>query len=273
MNMPIETWLDGASCDESWLQDRALQYGDGLFETMVVRAGRIRFAGLHAERLARGCLQLHIEADQPLIWKQVESLARLHDCAMLKLLLTRGNATARGYAPSGTEQSRSILSVYPAPQASEIPTRVGVVTLRSCLGENPELAGIKHCNRLEQVLARASLKGTGAFEGLMASSSGQLISGTMSNVFVELDGVLMTPELDRCGIAGVMRAVILREAASCGIALRIVRIPMSELQRCTGMAMSNVRLGLLPVHELDGRHLPVSDTVRKLAARISTLEH
>jgi 4-amino-4-deoxychorismate lyase len=273
MNMPLETWLDGARCNEGWLQDRALQYGDGLFETMMVRAGRIRFAGLHAERLARGCARLHIEANQPLIWKQAESLAGQHDCAMLKLLLTRGDATARGYAPSGTERSRTILSVYPAPQTTEVPPRVGVVTLRNCLGENPELAGLKHCNRLEQVLARASLKGTGAFEGLMASSSGQLISGTMSNVFVELDGVLMTPELDRCGIAGVMRAVILREAASCGIALRIVRIPMHELLRCTSLAISNVRLGLLPVDELDGRHLPVSDAVRNLAARVSTLEH
>jgi 4-amino-4-deoxychorismate lyase len=273
MSLALETWVDGRARTEGWWQDRALQYGDGLFETMVVRNGRIRFAALHGERLARGCAKLHIDADHAAIWEQARQLAERHGGALLKLLLTRGDATARGYAPSGQECARVIFTVFPAPLASEVPEQVRAVTLRNCLGENPDLAGIKHCNRLEQVLARASLKGTTAFEGLMASSSGELISGTMSNVFVELDGILMTPELDRCGIAGVMRAVVLREAASRSITVRVARIPRQEIARCTSVALSNIRLGLLPVTELDGRRLQVSAAVSALASGIDALEH
>jgi 4-amino-4-deoxychorismate lyase len=271
MSSAIEVFVDGRPCTESWTQDRALQYGDGLFETMRVRNGRIRFESLHAERLARGCVRLAIQADHAAIWTQAQHLAQRHAQSLLKLQLTRGDATARGYAPSGAERPRLILGVYPEPLAADLPTEIRAVTCVSRLGENPDLAGIKHCNRLEQVLARASLKGTSAFEGLMGSSSGLLISGTMSNVFMELDGELVTPALDRCGIEGVLRAVALREAARTGKPVRVAGFPLSELSRCTGLALSNVRLGFLPVHLLDGRRLQCSARMQELAGRIDTL--
>jgi 4-amino-4-deoxychorismate lyase len=272
MSKALEIHVDGIACNEGWPQDRSLQYGDGLFETMLVRKGRIRFESLHAERLARGCSRLAINADHESIWSQARVLAHRHEAAMLKLQLTRGDATARGYGPSGAEHPRLILSVFPAPLAAELPVEIQAVTSAHCLGENPDLAGIKHCSRLEQVLARARLKDTGSFEGLMGSSSGLLISGTMSNVFMELEGELVTPVLNRCGIEGVMRAVVLREAARSGAAVRVADFPLSALARCTGLAISNVRLGLLPVHRLDGRNVHCSERVQKLAARIEAIE-
>jgi 4-amino-4-deoxychorismate lyase len=272
MSNAVEIQVDGQSCTGGWPQDRSLQYGDGLFETMLVRNGRIRFESLHAARLARGCDRLAIHANQQVIWLQARDLAQRHGNALLKLLLTRGDATVRGYAPSGAERPRLILSVYPAPLASELPTEIQAVTSDNRLGENPDLAGIKHCNRLEQVLARASLGKAGAFEGLMGSSSGLLISGTMSNVFMELDGELVTPVLERCGIEGVLRAVVLREATRAGMPVRVADFPVSVLARCTGLALSNVRLGLMPVHLLDGRKVQCSARVRELAARIEALE-
>ncbi|MEO6185400.1 MAG: aminotransferase class IV [Steroidobacteraceae bacterium] len=199
-------------------------------------------------------------------------MAASHGEALLKLQLTRGDATARGYAPAGNEQPRLIISVYAASTPAELPATVRAVSLRSRLGENPDLAGIKHCNRLEQVLARAALQGTGAFEGLMGSSSGQLISGTMSNVFLELDGELVTPAIDQCGVAGVLRAVVIREAALAGVRLRVAAIALSTLDRCSDLALSNVRLGLLPVQELDGRLLAQSPMLRDLAMRVETLD-
>lgn len=267
-----EIRVDGRISHEGWPQDRALQYGDGLFETMVVRNGRIRFVDLHGARLARGCEKLAIRADQPAIWEQAAQLAAQHGNALLKLLLSRGDATARGYAASGRERPRVIFSVHPAPVPGELPGRVRAVSLPHCLGENPHLAGLKHCSRLEQVLARTAMAGMDAFEGLMASSSGELISGTMSNVFVELDGVLMTPELDRCGIAGILRAVVLREAPHMGIPLQVCRMPMELLERCSALAVSNVRLGLLPVNEINGRSLQLSPALRALATRVDALD-
>ncbi len=272
MSTPLQILVDGMPATQGWPLDRGLQYGDGLFETMVVRGGRIRFEALHRARLEEGCRRLAIAADQDEIWGESRGLAARQGDALLKLLLTRGDAVARGYTPDGGERPRRILSVFPAPLDGELPDLVRVQSLSHTLGENPRLAGLKHCNRLEQVLARQALRGTGAFEGLMASSSGLLISGTMSNVFVELDGELVTPALDRCGIAGVMRAVVLREARCAQLPLRAAALPFDALERVTGLALSNARLGLLNVHELDGRKLPGGARFRQLAAGVASLE-
>jgi 4-amino-4-deoxychorismate lyase len=272
MSTALQVFVDGESCSESWTQDRGLQFGDGLFETMQVRGGNVRFESLHRARLTLGCSRLAITADHAGIWKQVAEQARVQGQALFKLQLTRGGATARGYAPTGSERTRVILSVFPPPSRAEIPAEIHVVPLDNVLGENPQLAGLKHCNRLEQVLARASLQGKEAFEGMMSSSSGRLISGTMSNVFLELDGGLVTPEVDRCGIAGVLRAVVLREARVAGIAVQVADISWSALDRCTSMALSNARIGLLPVNRVAGRPLAINAQLRALSARIETLE-
>ena len=270
---PLTVWVDGKPAGTEWALDRALHYGDGLFETIGVRDGALRFEALHRARLSEGCARLRSEVDQIGLWQQARSLAAQHPLCTLKVLVSRGSATARGYAPSGSERARVLLLAYAAAASPDVPPRVSVVTLRSVLGENPQLAGIKHCNRLEQVLARMELSQGGAFEGLMASSSGHLISGTMSNVFLEQDGALMTPRLDRCGIAGVTRAVVLREAAAAGVAVRVAELPLEILQRCNGLFLTNARVGVLPVHELDGRPLSISAGVLALAQRVSTLAH
>jgi 4-amino-4-deoxychorismate lyase len=271
MSGALETLVDGAACSQGWPQDRGLLYGDGLFETMLARAGQIRFESDHRARLAEGCRRLAIHADLDRIWQEAAATAARHGDATLRLQVTRGEATARGYAPSGREQARSILSIFPAPASADLPARINVVTLRQCLGENPDLAGLKHCNRLEQVLGRQALAGHAAFEGLMASSAGFLISGTMSNVFLELDGELVTPSVERCGVAGVLRAVVLRNAAALGIPIRIATLPLPVLARCSALALSNARLGLVPVHGLDGRELGHSSALDQLAARIAAL--
>ena len=273
VNAPLATLVDGeiASSATHWALDRGLHYGDGLFETMLVREGRLRFEALHRARLAEGCRRLHIAIDPDLPWQQARQLASHHPQCTLKLLVSRGSATARGYAPAGSEQPRVIALAYPPPAAGEFPATLRAVTLRSVLGENRQLAGLKHCNRLEQVLARQELQGRGAFEGLMASSSGLLVSGTMSNVFLELDGEWMTPALDRCGVAGVMRTVLLREAARCGVAVQQRDLPLAQLARCTGLLLTNARMGVRVVHELDGRTLPAAAALQPLLNRVSGL--
>jgi 4-amino-4-deoxychorismate lyase len=272
MSKPLELLVDGHASSERWPLDRGLMYGDGLFETMRVTRGRVRFEALHRARLTEGCQRLAIAADQPRIWDQVRQLAARHGEALLRLQLTRGVALARGYTPTGHEQALSILAAYTAPGIGELPQPLRVITLRNRLGENPDLAGLKHCNRLEQVLARQAMAGKDAFEGVLASSSGLLISGTMSNVFLELDGNIVTPALDRCGVAGVLRAVVLREAAAAGAPLRVTELPFESLYRATALALSNARFGLVLVDELDGRQLARSTRLTEIAARVTGLE-
>jgi len=271
MNQLLEMRVDGRITGEEWPLDRGLQYGDGLFETMLVRHGRVRFEALHRARLAEGCGRLGIDADLPRIWEEAGQLAMKHGNAMLRLQLTRGIAVARGYQPTGDERARWILAVFAAPAAA-MPQSLRVVTLRSRLGENPELAGLKHCNRLEQVLARQAMSRIDAFEGLMASSSGLLISGTMSNVFLELDGQIVTPAMDRCGVAGTRRAAVLREAMRTGTSVHVGQVPIEALQRVTALALSNARLGLVMVDVLDGRRLAHSTRLAALAAQVASLE-
>jgi len=140
------------------------------------------------------------------------------------------------------------------------------------MGENPQLAGLKHLNRLEQVLARQAMRGTGAFEGLVCSSSGRVISGTMSNMFVVRGTELLTPRVDRCGIAGVMRSIVLREAAQAGFTTREFDLPRSELIAIEEAFLTSVRLGVHPIEELDGRSLRTSAATLLLRQHIASLD-
>jgi 4-amino-4-deoxychorismate lyase len=272
--LPMEIRVDGQpGGTHGWPLDRGLHYGDGLFETMVVRGGRVRFMALHRARLARGLARLHIGLDEEAAWREVDAAARPHAGALLKLLVTRGDATERGYAPSGREVARRVLLVYapagiPAPQAA----RADAVTLTTRLGENPLLAGLKHANRLEQILARIELATTGAFEGLMANTSGLLVSATLGNVFLRLHGKWLTPRLDRCGIQGVMRAVVLREAAREGLEIREADIPVEALQSCESVCVTNVRMGLLCLASVDGRALAPDAALEALASKVERLD-
>jgi 4-amino-4-deoxychorismate lyase len=268
----LEMLVDGRRCKAGWPLDRGLLYGDGLFETMLVQSGRIRLEDLHRARLAEGCRRLFITADLAQIWNQVRQVAGRRANAILRLQLTRGVAQARGYAPTGHERASWVLAVFESDAGEAAPRPLRVRSLSSTLGENPQLAGLKHCNRLEQVLARQTMSGGSAFEGLLASSSGLLISGTMSNVFMELDREVVTPALDRCGVAGVMRAAVLREAARCGIPVRVTDVSFEALSRASALSLSNARLGLVAADELDGRPLERNAALEELAALVAALE-
>ena len=272
MSAPLASWLDGEPLSAGWRLDRGLHYGDGLFETMIVRNGRIRFAGAHQQRLQHGCQRLQIHCDATAALQQAQSLAGEGD-ALLKLIVTRGLATERGYAPAGNEQARHLLLRYALPPVDVVadqPTRLALLPVT--LGENPLLAGIKHLNRLELVLASAARRAHGCDEGLLCSSSGHLACGTSSNVFVVHEGRLLTPRVDRCGIAGVLRSVVLREAQQLGLPAQEQDLAPALLASATEVFITNVRLGVRIATEVDGRVMPPAPWAQALQRRIATLE-
>lgn len=267
---PAAAWIDGIPVHDSLAHDRGLHYGDGLFETLGVRDGRIRFASLHTERLASGCERLGIQCDaSAAIRSGLEGIDERN--GTLKLIVTRGEAVARGYGVTGGERTRVLRFWYPGEPPKRAQT-FRAVTLVQRWGENPSLAGMKHLNRLEQVLARRELGATDANEGLVGSSSGLAVSGTMSNVFLSIDGRLVTPRVDRCGIAGVMRAVVLREARARGIDVLQQEVPLIEAMRATSMFFTNVRIGLAAASHLDGRALAQPHDLIRLADSIEALD-
>ena len=259
--------LNGSPAQQVSPFDRAVHFGDGLFETIACRSGRPRFLSLHLERLLLGCQRLGIEpGNLDEVGAEVRSLAREVENSIVKVILTRGTALARGYGVTGREKAMRITFRYawPPETATESQDGVRVRTAKLRLGENPALAGLKHCNRLEQILARREWTDPGIAESLLYSSSGRLVSGTMSNVFIVEGSRLRTPRLDLCGVAGVMRRVVLREAERAGISVQEDVLGVEDVHKASELFVTNARIGLWPLRELDGRALQPGGTTRRL---------
>ncbi|MBV8741188.1 MAG: aminodeoxychorismate lyase [Sinobacteraceae bacterium] len=266
-------WIDGVRESVAAL-DRGLQFGDGLFETIACVRGEPRFLRRHLERLTRGCARLHIPMQDPApIGARVRQLARASERSIVKVVVTRGVALARGYAFSGAEKASCITFQYPAPQdlSAVADNGVKVQTLQLRLGENPALAGLKHCNRLEQILARAEWSDPAIFEGLLFSQSGHLTSGTMSNVFLVQAGRLATPRVDRCGVAGVMRAVVLDTARQLAVPVEECTLEAGALRQAEEIFLTNARIGILPVAMLDERALRIGPITQRLRTALAPL--
>jgi 4-amino-4-deoxychorismate lyase len=268
----ISPLIDGGAAGSIDSADRGLQYGDGLFETIACRDGQALSLALHLQRLQHGCERLRLAFREfgPLT-AEIRAMAAGQQRCIVKAIVTRGTATRRGYAPGGDERPTRIVSRHDWPQSQSQARaaggfRVGVSSVT--LGINPLLAGLKHLNRLEQVLAQMARDEAAEDEVLMLSSAGQLIGGSMSNVFLADDSGLFTPELCDCGVSGVMRQLVLEAAASRGVALRVRAVPRSELAGVREMFVTNVRWGLQSVQLLEGRMLPSDAHARQLRGMI-----
>lgn len=245
--------LDGQLCDSPLLLDRGLAYGDGLFETIAVRDGQPLAWTAHMARLARGCAVLGVPMPNPaLLLEETMQLSAGHEDGVIKILITRGSG-GRGYRPADAPVVRRIVSLHPWPlaadEAPEAPVRVWVCHQR--LGHQPQLAGIKHLNRLEQVLASAEWPAPYYFEGLMLDFENHLIEGIRSNVFVVQGETLLTPDLSRCGIAGVVRAALLEIAPRHGLVSRVGEVLLAELEAGSAMFLCNSVMGLRSVTRID----------------------
>jgi 4-amino-4-deoxychorismate lyase len=272
------TLVNGVAAAAVSVLDRGLHFGDGVFETIACVRRRPRFLALHLERLTHGCRALGIAPPAAqLLRAEVSRLAEVQDRSIVKLIVTRGPALVRGYAVSGAEQATRLTIRYPWAVEDAVSQQQGVSVRIAAmrLGENPVLAGLKHCNRLEQILARSEPGAGEAAESLMLSRSGKLVSGTMTNVFL-VDGSpaaprLRTPHIDLCGVAGIMRGVVLREAAKAGIDATTCVLSPSDLAAATEIFLTNARVGIWPVRELAGRVLARGPVTRRLQALLRPL--
>ncbi len=276
MSAPL-VWINGEAGGSLSPLDRGLHFGDGLFETIACLGGRPRFLGLHLKRLSLGCARLGLPAPGlERLSAAIKNAAAPLERAIVKLLVTRGPALQRGYA-WGEEQGTWLVIRYPWPQEDPALARSGVRvrTAATRLGENPALAGLKHCNRLEQILARNEDRSNEADEALMLSHSGNLVSGTMTNVFL-VSGPpqaprLSTPEVAQCGVAGIMRRVVLREAVREGIPASESVLHPVDLDGASEVFLTNARIGIWPVRSIDGRALAVGPVTRRLQERLEPL--
>jgi 4-amino-4-deoxychorismate lyase len=262
--------VNGHAQDHLSAHDRGLHFGDGVFETVAVEDGRALCLDRHLARLAHGCARLAIPAPEAATLE--EECARVCDAvgrAVLKLVITRG-ASGRGYAPHKRALATRIVARYPWPPYPA-DARSGGVAARICatrLGRNPRLAGVKHLNRLEQVLARTEEDPVECDEGIMLDDGGRVIEGIMSNVFVRRDGRLCTPDLSECGVAGIMRELVLEAAEQVtGLEPQVATLGVDELSTAEECFLTNSLIGIWPIKTFDGKPLrvgPVAHELQKL---------
>ncbi len=258
---PIRCLIDGVSGRRIPVTDRGLSYGDGLFETLLVRNGRPCQWRRHLDRLGLGCRRLGFPTPaETILADEVGGLLRGIDTGVLKVLVTRGDG-GRGYAPRSDARPRRILSLFAdADYPAEWPA-MGVVarTCRTPANQNPVLAGLKHLNRLDSVLARAEWSDPGIAEGLMAGPGGDFIGGTMTNLFLWDGAGLVTPGVDGCGIAGTVRGLALDLAAEHGIPCVETRLTRADLLGARGLFLTNSIAGVWPVRRLDDHEYDPED--------------
>lgn len=235
--------------------DRGLHYGDGVFETALLHQGSVRFLEEHLDRLVSGCERLMIEPPNLDVLKsEIRNVTASLRSGVLKLIVTRGVAQTRGYRPERASQATRIVALYAAPNDVESHEPIQVRWCETRWGRNARLAGIKHLNRLEQVLAQAEWHDPTFAEGLMLDTEGELVCGTASNVFIVRDGTLLTPDLRFCGVRGVLRAQVLNAA-------RTLQIPVSEaplwpedVLNAQEVFVTNAVRGIRSVRQLDLAH-------------------
>ena len=251
--------------------DRGFNYGDGIFETIAVHGGEALCWSAHMARLRRGGTVLGIPVpDESLLQAEVAGLIAGCRRAVLKVVLTRGIG-GRGYAPPADPWPCRVLSVHAWPESPAADPAAGV-SLEICatlLSTQRVLAGIKHLNRLEQVLAKQELNALGCSDGLMQDADGRIIEATSSNLFLVGGATLVTPLLDHCGIAGIVRGEILARAGGWGMETRVCEVREADLQTADEMFLCNSIIGVRPVNRVRGREFaagPVAELVsRRLA--------
>ncbi|MCG5494692.1 aminodeoxychorismate lyase [Ectothiorhodospira variabilis] len=245
--------------------DRGLHYGDGLFETLRVEAGEPRRWSLHLSRLRTGCDRLGIPMPDPqVLLDEARTVIHGTPLGVLKITVTRGSGP-RGYRPPLHPEPTRILAFDSRARNASTDRHEGV-DVRLCsmrLSRNPVLAGIKHLNRLEQVMARSEWSDE-YHEGLMLDTSGQVVEGTMSNLFLVRGDALVTPDLSHCGVAGITRARVLEMARAWGLSCREEQVGLEDLWQADGLFLTNTLIGLWPVRSLEGRAMPMPPLIGRL---------
>lgn len=247
--------------------DRGLAYGDGLFETALVHDGLVVWWPAHLARLSEGAARLRIPMpDAAWLASQLAGfVAQAPARAVLKLLLTRG-VGGRGYALPESVAPTLVLSLHAAPARPVAPWSLRWCSTR--LAIQPALAGLKHLNRLEQVMARAEWTGPDFDEGLMLDADGQLGCATAANVFALCDGRWLTPPVHRRGVAGLARAwVLAHEPAAAESELSPAQVESAE-----ALFLCNAVRGILPVGRLGDRSWAPHPALAALQRRLGRSE-
>ena len=255
MGISMQFMINGVPGGQVDINDRGLLYGDGVFRTLRVQDRLPLQWQRHYLKLQQDCNALNMPCPaDALLLQELRALTQQQPECIVKIIITRG-AGQRGYAPPLVATPTRILSLSPVPQYPAHFYSEGV-TLKVCalrLAQQPRLAGIKHLNRLEHVLAAAECDEEGIADGVLLDTSDLVVETTSSNLFAVYGATLVTPDLTRCGVAGVQRERVLEWAAKQGLECQIRDLELPEMMRADEMFLVNSVIGLWPIRALQDR--------------------
>lgn len=252
--------------------DRGFAYGDGVFRTMRIRSGRVLHWAKHYAKLYEDCARLGIPCPSPdVLVGELQHVAESHPNGVGKVIVTRG-ASGRGYGmPAQCRPTRVVASFPYAPAvSSSVLAGVQVRWCRTPVTEQPALAGAKHLNRLDSVLARSEWTDPDIAEGLMLDRDGRVVSGTMSNVFVLEGKRLATPRLEVAGVAGMQRARLMSLCRQDGLDSVEERIGRERLLAADAVYLTNSVIGLWWIARIEDRVWSKHPITARLVARIES---
>ena len=258
--------VNGTPAQNIPADDRGLAYGDGVFRTLRTVDGRPLHWALQYAKLRDDCDRLAIACPaEALLQAEVSRASGEYANAAVKIIVTRGSGP-RGYAPPGSPAPLRMVTSSPLtmPPIPDEGIRVHLCQLR--LAHQPALAGVKHLNRLENVLARAEWQDPEIREGLLLDQDGNAIGGTMSNVFIVENGRLLTPDLSRCGVVGMTRDRVMAWSDAEGVGCQVAHLPLQRLLDAGEVFFANSLIGIWPAASLGHHRWPAG----RLGPRIRT---
>jgi 4-amino-4-deoxychorismate lyase len=271
----MTTLINGEPGESISILDRGFQYGDGIFETLAVADGEPLLWDGHMRRFFHGAARLGIEAPaEELLRREAGQVCAGVMRGVMKIVLTRG-ISGRGYAPAVDAASTRTVGLFPWP---DYPARyrtdgVSVQFCHTLITRHNILAGLKHLNRLEQILARMELKND-CTEGLMQDETGHVIEGTMTNLFIVSRDTLLTPDLSLSGVAGVMRELVLERTPALSLDCRVAGLKQEDILDADEIFLTNSLIGVWPVRRIESREYPVGAVTRRIqeAVRDATVD-
>jgi len=280
----IHTYLINGSFDQAISPfDRGFAYGDGIFRTIVMRDGIPDSWPHHYQKLVADCAVIGIVCPSAeLLMDDLHQLFSTDQIAVAKIVITRGEGE-RGYAPPVITTPMRVITKSAMPHYA-MKNYVEGVHLHVCeirIAHQPKLAGIKHLNRLENVMARMEWRDDTIFDGLLLDQQGNVIECTMSNIFARFDGKLITPDLSQCGVAGITSQRIIGLAKSpnlrnsqglistLGLSVEVAQLPLSRLLQADEVIICNSLYGAFQVGRIGAKtwpHQMLASTIRNLLA-------
>lgn len=273
MNLP-RVWVNGQERTQISVFDRGLSYGDGFFTTALVDQGKWLNAEAHWWRIEQSCIKLALPPiDKDILLTQLQSSfallgAEQDSLLVLKLVVTRGQG-GRGYQPPEQCTPTVIIQWMESPVDLTLPESMLIRQCQTPLSMNAALAGIKHLNRLDNVLAKAELQASGFDDGLMENALQQVVCSSQANLFLLKDNRLLTPRLTQSGVHGTVRYALAKICADIGYQWQETDISWLQLQQADAIFLSNAIRGIMPVSAVefaeDGLHNFATQHFSKIA--------